>query len=248
VDEMFIEPGSDIELISPREFVDDRVYPEDGIIIFTEYMADAIKQYTDFKGRLTYSNKPYSIKYRDIEFMLIYPFYGAPATIVAFEIAIAYGLKRAIAVGEAGAVKPGVRIGEYILPAWGVREEGTSYHYMPPDYIPRIGNNLYKSLLSRLRREGVKVYEGGVWSIDAIFRETLDKIRRYRDMGVLCVDMESTALMAVADYRGIEIAILLVASDELYHGKWVSGWRSELLKEAEYNAVRIALDTLAEYK
>ncbi|RLG61232.1 hypothetical protein DRN84_03795 [Candidatus Geothermarchaeota archaeon] len=60
---MFIEPGSDIELISPKEFIDGRVYPEEGIIIFTEYMADAIKQYMDFKDQLTYSNKPYSIKY-----------------------------------------------------------------------------------------------------------------------------------------------------------------------------------------
>jgi len=36
VDEMFIEPGSDIELISPKEFIDGRVYPEEGIIIFIE--------------------------------------------------------------------------------------------------------------------------------------------------------------------------------------------------------------------
>jgi len=33
---MFIEPGSDIELISLKEFIDGRVYPEEGIIIFTE--------------------------------------------------------------------------------------------------------------------------------------------------------------------------------------------------------------------
>ena len=47
---------------------------------------------------------------------------------------------------------------------------------------------------------------------------------------------------------GVKIAILLVALDELYHREWVSGWGSELLKEAVYNAVKMALDTLAEYK
>ena len=244
---LFIELGYDKPILSPKEFIDETTYPEKGVMIFTEYMADAVKDLAKLKNTLKHSNKPYKIRYLDHDITLIYPFYGAPATIVALEIAVAYGLKKVIVVGEAGAIHPEVRITDYIMPIWGVRGEGTSYHYMSREYTPRIYNELHKTLLNNLREKGYNVHIGGVWTIDAIFRETLDKVRRYRDMGVLCVDMESTALMTVADYRDIELAILLIASDELYHGRWVSGWGSEELKEAEYNALKTTLETLIKY-
>lgn len=243
---MFIEVGEGEPIVSPKYFVGDEAFPENGIIIFTEYMVDAIKELADYSHDLKHSNKPYKIKYLGNDLMLLRPFYGAPATIVAFELAIAYGLKRAIIVGEAGAINPELKITDYVLPIWGIREEGTSYHYMSKNYIPRVENNLYKVLLNNLREKGYNVYSGGVWSIDAIFRETRDKVERYSGMGVLCVDMESTALMSIADYRGVEIAILLVISDELYHSRWISGWGTEKLKEAEYHAVKTALDTITQ--
>lgn len=245
---MFIEVGSGKPMLSPEKFLDGKSYPDKGIMIFTKNMANAVRELTNLNYDLKQSNKPYKIKYLDDEITLLYPFFGAPATIVAFEIASAYGLTKMIAVGEAGAIHPKVKITDYILPRWGVREEGTSYHYMPIQYTPRINNKLHETLLNNLRREGYRVHVGSVWTTDAIFRETTDKIEKYRDIRVLCVDMESTALMSVAEYRSVEIAILLVASDELYHDIWVSGWETEKLKEAEYNAVETVLNTIAKYK
>lgn len=56
--------------------------------------------------------------------------------------------------------------------------------------------------------------------------------------------MESTALMTVADYRNVDIAILLVISDLLYSEKWITRWKTEELKFMEEEAVHIALETI----
>ena len=241
---MCIVPGSGGLIATPDQLVRGIDIPELGILIFTEYMAEAVGELADVDAELRPSNKPYRIKYDGVELGLIYPFYGAPATIFALELAIASGLRRFIAVGEAGSIHPEVGIGDYVLPDWGVREEGTSYHYMPPDYVPRVDNKVFRGLRERLDGRGLKYHVGGVWSTDAVFRETVDKVRRYSSQGVLCVDMESTALMAVSEYHGVEMAILLVISDELHSGRWVRGWGSGLLKEAEYMAVEICLETI----
>ncbi len=244
---MCIELGVEEPIVTAKDFIDDSSYPNDGILIFSEYMASSIKKLCKLEHQLTPSNKPYKIVFHGKELMLIYPFYGAPATTLALEMAIAYGLEKVVVVGEAGAIHPSLNIGEYVLPVWGIREEGVSYHYMPPDYTPRVRSEMHDILLNKLRGMGYRVHVGGVWSIDAIFRETRDKIIKYSNMNVLCVDMESTALMTVADYRGVDISILLVISDLLYGGRWIKGWGSEVLKRAEYNAVKIALETLLNY-
>lgn len=59
---------------------------------------------------------------------------------------------------------------------------------------------------------------GGIWSTDAPFMETKQKIRKYSSMGCLVMDMEMTALMAVAMKRGAALAGVVVTTDELYTG------------------------------
>ena len=43
----------------------------------------------------------------------------------------------------------------------------------------------------------------------------MGKFRRFRDSGVLAVDMETSAIFAVAKYRGVEVASAQVISDIL---------------------------------
>jgi len=62
---------------------------------------------------------------------------GAPATIMALELMIALGLRRCIVIGYAGAINPRLRMTDILLPTWGIREEGTSYHYFPQIWLMR---------------------------------------------------------------------------------------------------------------
>lgn len=151
-------------------------------------------------------------------------YFGAPAAVITLELLAASGIRKFLVYGGAGSLTRELRIGDVLIPTWGVREEGTSYHYMPEEYVPKpseaLASKLKENLHNTLTLQGSRVVEGGVWSTDAIFRETEDKIRNYAGRGVMGVDMESTALMTVAEYRGVELAIALIITDELSSLRW----------------------------
>ena len=86
-------------------------------------------------------------------------------------------------------------------------------------------------------RQGVKVKQGRLWTTDAPYRETAEKIARLRAAGVQAVDMEVAALLAVAAYRGCEVAALLVVSDECYHPTWRPGFGAPELRRGCQEAV-----------
>jgi uridine phosphorylase len=92
--------------------------------------------------------------------------------------------------------------------------------------------------------DDLRVHRGRVWSIDAPYRETVRKVLRYRQEGILGVDMETSALFAVARYRGIDLACVLVVSDDLSTLQWVHGFKDPRFLEARKRVVRCVLQTL----
>jgi purine-nucleoside phosphorylase len=88
--------------------------------------------------------------------------------------------------------------------------------------------------------------KGTVWTTDAPYRETPSKIRRYREKGILAVDMEMSALMNLARYRCVGFEPLLVVSDELFDLKWRPGFRTPAFKEACRSAGEIILGLVNE--
>ena len=163
-------------------------------------------------------------EFRGVRVLATHLYPGAPAATIALELLIALGIRKFLAYGGAGSITHKLRIGDVLIPTWGVREEGTSYHYVPEGHVPkpsqRLARRLREAMSNTLALRGSRVVEGGVWSTDAIFRQTEDKVREYAGKGVLGVDMESTALMTVAEYRGVELAVALVITDKLTPPEW----------------------------
>ncbi len=203
----------------------------------------------EIKEDCTYVFRTFTGKYKGERICAIRPYFGAPASAVAFETAIATGGKYFLMVGEAGAINEPIRIGDIILPTWAMREEGTSYHYMPSEYVPRPSRRLLAlfedAIKQRVKQDKIKIFKGGIWITDALFRETEDKVKTYAEHGILGVEMESSALMSIAEFRDVELAVALAVSDELYRDSWRSGFGCEYLKTTEKLLVESALDTLA---
>ena len=83
-----------------------------------------------------------------------------------------------------------------------------------------------------------------MWTTDAPFRETYAKVTKFQSEGVLCVDMETSALFAVSAFRKVDLAVVLVVSDDLYGMKWVHGFKEPVFKESREKVVRSTLETL----
>jgi uridine phosphorylase len=145
---------------------------------------------------------------------------GAPAAVSLVEVLVAAGVGTVLILGEAGSVSPEVGVSDVVVPTFAVREEGTSYHYLPPGSTVKPSDSLLGRLRELLSREGIPFKEGGVWTTDAPFRETPGKVLRYSKAGVLAVDMECSAVFSVAAYRKVDAAAVLVVVDTLWGGTW----------------------------
>ena len=169
---------------------------------------------------------------------------GAPMAASAFELLIESGARTFIVAGIAGSLTPTVPIGGIVIPTGALREEGTSYHYLPPDVEPVPDAELTEALVVAAEARSITPGVGRVWTTDAIFREMGWKVRRYGAAGILAVEMELSALLAVAQVRGVRLAAVLAISDELFH-PWTPGWHVEEFLTGSRAAASIALDVAA---
>ncbi len=205
---------------------------EDAVLCFSDQVFSRLVDAFDLGGERDAPRLAGSLEGRLDDAVAVYKAYcGAPSAGICIESLIVSGVERVVMVGTAGSISPRCEIGDVLLPTWGVREEGTSYHYLPPDVVCRPSEDLLCALQEDL--ETVDCVEGGVWSLDALFRETVDKIEAFAERGVLAVEMECTALMAIATYRGAAFAAALIITDELFGGEWVWDFRGTRVTEAQ---------------
>ena len=161
------------------------------------------------------------------------PFLGAPQAVLGLEKLIALGARRVLVTGWCGSLQPDLRIGDLVMPSGALSEEGTSKHYPLEGDDPEADPDLRRRLADAVARRGLTARTGRIWSTDAPYRETRDKVRASRDAGLLAVDMEMSALLTVAAFRGVRLAALLTVSDELFDLTWRHGFSSDRLREAD---------------
>jgi len=164
---------------------------------------------------------------------VFHAYFGAPATASLAEALIAAGIKRLIIFGEAGSISPEINVGEILVPTFAIREEGTSYHYLPPGFEAKPSNNLLRKIKLLLSKKDIQYKVGGVWTTDAPFRETMGKVLTYSEKGILAVEMECSALFCLSNYRGINSAALLVITDTLWEGIWKPAFKEQKVIDTE---------------
>ena len=162
---------------------------------------------------------------------------GAPPAVMLLEQLIALGARRFLYLGFCGALDPTLTIGDLFIPGQAIREEGTSYHYLPAAIEPAAAPAMIAALQAEAERQGVRARPGRLWTTDAPYRETAEKIAAFQAAGVQAVDMEMAALLSVAVYRGCEVAALLVVSDECYHPTWRPGFGAPEMRRGCQEAV-----------
>lgn len=175
------------------------------------------------------------------------PGLGAPLSAAFLEEMIEYGSETVVVCGGCGALDPHLALGQVIIVSAALRDEGTSFHYLPPSRTVSADRGVVAALESLLSRRGVPCTTGTTWTTDAFYRETRAKVARRREEGCVIVEMEAAALIAVARFRRIRLGLLLYAGDSLAgeswdHRDWVSAHdvRTALFWLAADAAVEVA--------
>lgn len=151
-----------------------------------------------------------------------HPGVGAPLAAGIVEEIIALGGRKFIACGGAGVLNREIAVGHLIVPVTAIRDEGTSYHYMPPGREAHATASAVAAIESVLRADGVPYLIGKTWTTDGLYRETPGKVARRRDEGCLVVEMEAAAFFAVAQFRGITFGQILYGGDDVSSNTWDS--------------------------
>jgi len=162
----------------------------------------------------------YELNYGGRPLAVFHPMVGAPIAAARVERAIALGARKFVACGGAGALDGGLAVGHIVVPRAAVRDEGTSYHYLPPAREVRPTRRALAAIKETLRRHGHSYVLGKTWTTDAVYRETPARIRRRRAEGCVAVEMEAAAFFAVARFRGVEFGQILYAADDVSGARW----------------------------
>ncbi len=173
-------------------------------------------------------------------FSLTGPAVGAPYGVMLLETLIVWGAQKIIFLGWCGAISPAVKTGDIIVPSGAVIDEGTSRHYHADEKKSAIPSSvLAEKIKAQLSKSGLDFHEGMVWSTDAIYRETREKVRHFQSKNVLAVEMEMSALFTVGSFRNVEVAGILVVSDELSALTWQPGFKNERFGKSRRAVVEI---------
>jgi nucleoside phosphorylase len=145
----------------------------------------------------------------EFEMGLIAGTVGAPFAVLVGEQLIASDCRHIIGYSSSGAVADSLPLPCLVVPDRGLRDEGTSYHYLPPSTWAEATGRLPGILRTHAKSTGLPVHCGPTWTTDAPYRETALQILQHRALGVLSVEMEAAALMTLAAVRSAEIGSLL---------------------------------------
>ena len=223
-----MENGDEDILIHPMRGKSEKEIPENGFLFVNPVEAEhyhvKLRGNGGEKRNLFHSNLTIA---SGNSWFLAGPSLGAPMAAMTLEKLIVLGAKRIILFGWCGAVAEEIKIGDTIIASDAIAGEGTSQYY-PSERQDMTNPELTGRIRSFFNNSGLTWKNGRIWSTDAIFRESRKTLAELKEsQGVNAVDMEFSALCAVAAFRKIEFASVLVVSDEL----WGSGWKPGFTKD-----------------
>jgi len=174
----------------------------------------------------------YELDYGGRRLAVVHPGVGAPNAAARLEHMIALGCRKFVACGGAGVLVGSIDVGHIVVPTAAIRDEGTSYHYLPPAREVTPTRRALKAIEAVLRENNHDYVRGKTWTTDAVYRETRPRMTRRQNEGCVVVEMEAAAFFAVARFRRVEFAQILYGGDSLAGRRWAPrGWNRHAVRE-----------------
>ena len=167
-----------------------------------------------------YNRSVYILNYDGEDFVFFGAGVGAPVITADIEELYANGVRKIIIFGSCGVLDSTIEDCTILIPTRAYRDEGTSYHYMKSSKYITLNKKYKKEFKEILKEYNFNYKEGYTWTTDAIYKETRSKIKHFKDLGCICVEMEASAASAVSRYRGMDLFTFFYACDNLDAVKW----------------------------
>ena len=162
-----------------------------------------------------YHTELYEFDYEGERFGIIGCAVGASFAVLLAEQLFVSGCRFLISITSAGLIVAQGPTPYFVVIERALRDEGTSYHYLPPSEFSEANSALVDAAMVAMHDRGLSVYRGAAWTTDAPFRETAGAIERCRERGILAVEMEAAALYAFACARQQPVLCLAHVTNQM---------------------------------
>jgi uridine phosphorylase len=159
----------------------------------------------------------FSLELEGIECGIVGRTIGGPYAVLIAEQLHAAGARLIIGVTSAGRVASDLPLPGLVVATSAIRDEGTSYHYLPPGKEVTCPSHLTLPIARELSASGFPVRMGKVWTTDAPYRETNKQLAKWEREGALAVEMQAASLFAFGKARNANVAVVARMSNAVDH-------------------------------
>ncbi len=165
-------------------------------------------------------NPVYALDHAGQRLLVTHPGVGAPLAAGFLDELIAGGVTQCIACGGCGVLDHDIAVGYPIILTAAVRDEGTSYHYLPPAREAHPSPAAVDALQRACQKANQPFRLGKTWTTDALYRETVARRALRQAEGCCVVEMEAAAFFAVAEFRQITFGQVVYGGDLVVPEGW----------------------------
>ena len=185
--------------------------------------------YNDVRGMFgytgTFQGKPVSVQGTGM---------GAPSiSIYVHELINEYDVQKLIRVGSAGSYQKDVEIRDIIVAMSASSNSCTNdLPFQGENFAPTANAELFLDAIAAAKDKNIPVKAGNILTSDIFYQEDPDYYKKWAKYGVLCVEMETSALYTIAARFQVKALSLLTISDSLVtHETTTSDERAQTFKE-----------------
>ncbi len=236
--------SNDDILIHPQRGKNEKTIPECGIFLVNPSESRiAMQLVLDAGGKKQFLFHSELVVSKNADFFVAGPSIGAPMATMTMEKLVVLGAKTILMYGWCGAVSPEFYIGDILLGGVAHCGEGTSRYYTDKDVCDPSAT-LVRKIQSALDLRAVSP----MWTTDAVYRESRRMFQQLAEKYNVCgVDMEYSALCAVAAFREIDFAGLFLVSDELWQKDWRPGFADKSFKKKSRKMIELLIENIATF-
>jgi uridine phosphorylase len=167
------------EIVYARKDKNDPTIGPVAVMVAMETDVGLVRRYMGVRGRPVcriMTSSLYKAKHRNQSISIVGPMLGAPHAVMILEKLIVLGAKQILFLGWCGSVQESVQIGDIVVPDRAMIGEGTSGYYASGNVGPKPSKKIVKAIEDSLEACSIPFHKGLVWSTDAPYRETRQKV------------------------------------------------------------------------
>lgn len=214
-----LEYDTEVQAVIMPDHAWDYHFTEKAVLLFMDSEIDAYvsSHNCEVIGKFESITKTfyvYKTKIQGKEIAFVQAPLGGAGAVQIMEQMIAGGAKYIIAAGSCGALEHGAE-GDFFVPTAALRQEGTSYQYLPPAREVELCKDAIIAIEKALTKAGLSFRRCKTWTTDGFYRETKEMVLYRKSEGYSVVEMECASMAACAKMRGVIFGQLLFTADSL---------------------------------